>query len=156
MYTVLGALSQLVTVRPWITLFVLLVVTVALGAGVGLRVPPAETASALPQGSAITKAMSEIEDLFGESGDVRVITLLFRGNALTPDGLLQMDALLNAIANDPAVSDLLAPVDPIIAPSLLVVAALQVDNLGGVTQDQINSAQAVPGDWSGAVCDDRH
>ncbi len=145
MYTVLGALSQLVTVRPWITLFVLLVVTVALGAGVGLRVPPAETASALPQGSAITKAMSEIEDLFGESGDVRVITLLFRGNALTPDGLLQMDALLNAIANDPAVSDLLAPVDPIIAPSLLVVAALQVDNLGGVTQDQINSAQAVPG-----------
>ena len=145
MYTVLGALSRLVTVRPWIMLFVLLIVTVALGAGAGLRVPPAETASALPEGSAITEAMSEIEDLFGESGDVRVITLLFRGNTLTPDGLSQMGALLDAIANDPAVSDLLAPVDPIIAPSLLVMAALQVDNLGSVTQDQINSAQAVPG-----------
>ncbi|MYB77097.1 MAG: MMPL family transporter [Chloroflexi bacterium] len=145
MDNILGALSRLVVARPWVTLFVLLVVTVALGAGTGLRVPPAETASALPEGSAITQAMTEIEDLFGESGDVRVITLLFRGNALTPDALAQMDALLNDIANDPAVSDLLAPVDPIVAPSLLVMAALQVDSLGAVTQDQINSAQTVPG-----------
>ena len=145
MHNVLGSLSWLVTVRPWVTLLVLLVVTVGLGAGAGLRVPPADTASALPQDSAITKAMAEIEDLFGESGDVRVVTLLFRGNALTPEGLSQMDVLLSDIANDPAVSDLLAPVDPIIAPTLLVMAALQVDNLAAVTQDQVNSAQTVPG-----------
>ena len=145
MYNILGTLSRLVTVRPWLTLFVLLVVTVGLGAGMGLRVPPAETASALPEDSAITQAMSEIEDLFGESGDVRVITLLFRGNALTPDGLSQMSALLNDIANDPAVSELLAPVEPIIAPSLLVMAALQVQNLDAVTQDQINAVRALPG-----------
>ena len=144
MYNILGKLSWLVTVRPWITLFVLLVLTVALGAGIGLREPPAATASALPEGSAITRAMAEIEDLFGDSGDVRVVTLLFRGNALTPEGLTQMASLLDDIANDPAVSDLLAPVDPVIAPSLLVMAALQVDNLGSVTQDQINSAQAIP------------
>ncbi len=144
MYNILGKLSWLVTVRPWITLFVLLILTVALGAGIGLREPPAATASALPEGSAITRAMAEIEDLFGDSGDVRVVTLLFRGNALTPEGLTQMASLLDDIANDPAVSDLLAPVDPVIAPSLLVMAALQVDNLGSVTQDQINSAQAIP------------
>ena len=144
MYNILGKLSWLVTVRPWITLFVLLILTVALGAGIGLREPPAAAASALPEGSAITRAMAEIEDLFGDSGDVRVVTLLFRGNALTPEGLTQMAALLDDIANDPAVSDLLAPVDPVIAPSLLVMAALQVDNLGSVTQEQINSAQAIP------------
>lgn len=54
MYTVLGRLSWLVTVRPWVTLLVLLIVAVALGAGAGLREPPAGLASALPQDSAIT------------------------------------------------------------------------------------------------------
>lgn len=145
MYNILGRLSWLITVRPWVPLVVLFAITLLLGAGGGLRVPPAETAAALPQGSAITKAMTEIEDLFGESGDVRVITLLFRWNALTPEGLAQMAALLDDIASDPAVVDLLAPVDPIIAPSSLVMAALQTDNVGSVTQDQINTAQAVPG-----------
>ncbi len=144
MYNILGRLSWLVTVRPWVTLLVLLVVTIALGAGAGLREPSARLASALPEDSAITKALDEIESLFGESGEVRVVTLLFRGNALTPAGLAQMAALLNAIASDPAVVDLLAPVDPIFAPSSLVMAALQTDSLASVTQEQINAVQGVP------------
>ena len=54
MYTVLGRLSWLVTVRPSVTLLDLLIIAVALGAGAGLREPPAELASALRQDSAIT------------------------------------------------------------------------------------------------------
>ncbi len=145
MYTLLGGLSWLVTVRPWLTLLTLLIITVLLGAGAGLRVPPAATAEALPQGSAIAKAMSEIEDIFGESGEVRVVTLLFRGDALTPVGLRQMAALLERIAGDPAVAELLLADNAIIAPSSLVMAALQTDNLDAVTQDQINTVQGVPG-----------
>lgn len=144
MYNILGAMSRLVTARPWITLFVLLIVTVALGAGNSLREPPAEIASALPQEGTINKAMLEIEERFGESGEVGVITLLFRGNALTPDGLIQMDALLKDIASDPAVVELLSPIDPIIAPTLLVQAALQVDNLASVTQEQVNAVKEAP------------
>ena len=63
MYTVLGRLSWLVTVRPWVTLLVLLIVAVALGAGAGLREPPAGLASALPQDSAIAVSISILHSL---------------------------------------------------------------------------------------------
>lgn len=63
MYTILGRLSWLVTVRPWVTLLVLLIIAVALGAGAGLREPPAELASALPQDSAITAAITILYSL---------------------------------------------------------------------------------------------
>lgn len=57
MYTILGRLSCLVTVRPSVTLLVLLIFAVALGAGAGLREPPAGLTSALPQDSAITASI---------------------------------------------------------------------------------------------------
>ena len=122
----------------------LLVVTVVLGMGSGLRAAPQETAAALPAGSAITEALDEIEEFFGESGEVRVVTLLFRGDALTPDGLSQMSGLLGEIASDSGVSELLAPENPIVAPSFFMQAALQVSNFDSVTQDQINSVRGAP------------
>ena len=97
--------SRLVTVRPWVTLLVLLLLTVALAAGAALREPPPDAAAALPDGSPITEAIAEIEERFGESGEVRVSTLLFRGEALTPDGLSQMDTLIDSIVMDPAVGE---------------------------------------------------
>lgn len=82
--------------------------TVLLAAGATRRAPPSETAATLPEGSAITEAMAEIDNLFGDSGETSVVTLLFRGEAITPEGLSQMDALINDIAGDPDVGDLLA------------------------------------------------
>ena len=108
--------------------------------GAGRAAP--ERAETLPEGSAIAEAMDEIDDLFGDSSEARVVTLIFRGEALTPNGLSQMDALLEDVFNEPGVGDLLAPVDPIVAPTLLVRALLQVDGFDSVTQARIDSAPA--------------
>ena len=144
MNTILGRLSRLITVRPYITLAVLLVATVLMVAGATLRAPPPETAATLPKGSAVASALTEIDDLFGEAGDVRVVTLLFRGDALTPAGLAQMDALLGDIVGAPSVAGLLAPGNSVVAPSTLVKALLQANSFESVTQEQIDSVQGPP------------
>ncbi len=143
MHNILDGFSRLVTARPWLTLVALLVATVLLGMGSGLRAAPQETASALPQGSAITEAINEIDDSFGAS-EVRVVTLLFRGEALTPSGLSQMSELLGAIASEPEVAALLEHENPIVAPSSILQFALQVPNFDSVTQAQIDGARAAP------------
>ena len=145
MHNILGWLSWLVTVRPWLTLLVLLIVTVLMGMGSNLRDAPLDTEGTLPRDSDVAMAMAEIDELFGDSGEVRVATLLFRGEALTPDALIQMDGLLAGIASDPDVADILAPSAPFFAPSLLVKAGLQVSSLDGVTQEQIDATRNIPG-----------
>ena len=84
----LDRLSRLVTARPWITILVLLLVTVVLAAGAGRRAPVVEGAALafLPPGHPVAEAVNEIDELFGESGEVRVVTLVFRGDVLTPVG----------------------------------------------------------------------
>ena len=144
MNKILSGLSWLVTVRPWLTLAFLLLITVLLAAGATRRAQPPETAATLPKGNAVAEALVEIDDLFGDSGDVRVVTLLFRGDTLTPGGLAQMAALLDEIVSDPAVSGLLAPVSPVIAPTSLVEAVLQVDGFESITQVEIDSARGLP------------
>ncbi len=138
---VLDVLSRLVTARPYITLGVLLIVTVVLAAGSTLRAPPPEIAATLPKGSAVAQALDEIEELFGTSGDVRVVTLLFRGDAMTHDGLGQMATLIEDIASEEGVVELLAPSDPIVAPSTLVMAMLRVEDFDSVGQEDIDAIE---------------
>ena len=146
MNNVLGRLSWLITVRPWLTLLALLIVTVVMVMGTQQRLPPTEGASVafLPPGHPIATATQEISDRFGESGEVIVVTLIFRGDALTPEGLSQMDGLLADLAQTPGVGELLAPGVPVVAPSSLIGAALQVDGFGSITQAEIDSAWNVP------------
>jgi len=147
----LDRFSRLVTARPYITLLVLLLITVGLAAGATRRAPPVEGASLafLPPGSAIATAVDELNEFFGESGDVSVVTLVFRGEALTPGGLAQMDALLDSILASPGVTELLTPADPIIAPTFLIEALGGVDP-ASATQAQIDSVLSVP-EIGGAV-----
>ena len=98
----------------------------------------------LPPGHPIANATREIGDLFGDSGEVSVVTLLFRGEALTPSGLSQMDSLIDDIVSDPSVGDLLVPDAPIVSPSSLFKLILQVDGFGSVTQAEIDSAGVLP------------
>ncbi len=146
MNNVLGRLSWLITVRPWLTLLALLIVTVVMVMGTQQRLPPTEGASVafLPPGHPIATATQEISDRFGESGEVIVVTLIFRGDALTPEGLSQMDGLLADLAQTPGVGELLAPGVPVVAPSSLIGAALQVDDFGSITQAEIDSAWNAP------------
>ena len=139
MNDVLGVLSRLVTARPYVTLAVLLVITVLLGAGGTLRAPPPEIAATLPKGSAVADALQQIDDLFGDAGDVRVVTLLFRGEAMTPGGLGQMASLVEDIVSEPGVGELLTPTDPVVAPSAFVMLLLRVDDFDSVTQADIDN-----------------
>ena len=145
MSRLLDRFSRLVTARPYITIIVLLLITVVLAAGATRRLPPVEGASVafLPPGSAIATAVEELDEFFGESGDVSVVTLVFRGESLTPGGLAQMDALLDSILASPGVAELLAPADPIIAPTLVIEALGGVD-AASVTQAEIDSIVSVP------------
>ena len=145
MSRVLARYSRLVTNRPYVTLLVLVLLTVVLAAGATRRAPPTEGASVafLPPGHAIADAVDELDESFGEASDVRLVTLVFRGEALTPGGLAQMDALIEGIVAVPAVVELLAPPDPIIAASSLIEAVAGVDP-AVATQAEIDSVRAVP------------
>ena len=147
MNTVLGNFSRLVTARPWITIALLLLITVALGYGATYREPPTEGASLafLPPGHPLGHAAEDIEQHFGDSGELIAGNIIFRGEALTPDGLAQMDALLADIASHPDIGNILTPVDPLFAPSSLFKAVLQVSDLRTVTQAQIDSVRNAPG-----------
>ena len=147
MNDILGVLSRLVTARPYTTLAVLLAITVLLGAGGTLRAPPPEIAATLPKGSAVADALQQIDELFGDAGDVRVITLLFRGEAMTPGGLGQMASLVEDIVSEPGVGGLLTPANPVVAPSALVMALLQVDGFESVTQADIDTLAGPPRSW---------
>ncbi len=144
MNNILAWLSRLVTARPWITLAALLIATIVMGAGGTLRAPPPEFAATLPKGNAVAEALDQIDDLFGDSGDVRVVTLLFRGESMTPGGLGQMASLVEDIVSDPGVRELLTPTGPVIAPSALVMALLQVNDFETVTQAEIDNLRGPP------------
>ena len=100
---------------------------------------------------AVGDVSEEIGELFADSGEVNVVTLVFRGNVLTPGGLSQMDALVDDIVSDPGVAELLAPADPIIAPTLLLKAALGVDGFESVTQAEIDAAARSAPEIQGAL-----
>ena len=147
MTSILDRLSWVITVRPYFTLIILIAITVLLAVGASMRAPPTEGADVafLPSEHAIANATREIEQVFGDSGEVSVATLIFRGDALTPGGLTQMSALLNSIAADPNVGALLAPGNPIVSPAFIIQAGLQVSSLEAVTQAEIDAVRDAPG-----------
>ncbi len=141
-----GWLRSMVTGYPWVTLLILLVVTVALGAGAVHRAAPPETQDTLPRDSAVAQALAEIDERFGASGGAaNIATLIFRGDALSPAGLSQMDRLINDIVRDRSVTELLVSFDPVLAPSLLVGAVIGGESWESATQAEIDSARSVPG-----------
>ena len=145
MSKLLDRFRRQVTGHPYLTLLLLLLITVGLGAGTTRRMAPVEGASVafLPPGSPTATAVAELEEYFGEAGDVRVVTLVFRGEALTPGGISQMDALVDGILGEPGVAELLAPPDPIVAPSMLIEAVAGVE-AASLTQEVIDSVRGIP------------
>ena len=120
----------------------LLVITIALGAGATRLAPRAADTVFLPKDSRIATATDKIEVLFGGSTDTITATLIFRGNVLTPDGLAQIDRVLNEATSDPRVSLHLAPAVPIFGPTLLIAAALGTNDFASLSQQQIDQVVA--------------
>ena len=140
----LDKLSWLITARPYVTLAVILIITIVLAAGASQRAEIDETDGFLPDDSPIAQAIDDISELFGESGGIITSTIIFRGEALTPEALAQMDSLTNRILSDPDVADLLVSGHQAVTPATLIGSALQVDELGGVSQEAIDEASAAP------------
>ncbi len=151
MGSTLDHLSRLITVRPYITLVVILIITVVLAAGASQRAEIDETDGFLPADSPIALAMDDISELFPESGGIITSTIIFRGEALTPEALAQMDSLTERILNDPDVEGLLVSGHQAITPATLIGSALQVDDIGSISQDAIDQTAAAP--EIGAVLD---
>jgi predicted RND superfamily exporter protein len=146
MNDILGNLSRLVTARPYVTLGVLLVVTVILAAGASQRVPIVDgtDVALLPQDGPLATAIQEINESFDETGDIRLVTLIFRGEALTPEGLSQMSGFLDEIANDAEIQALLTPTDAVASPAHLIQAALGVARLDSVSAAEIEAVRSDP------------
>ena len=137
---VLDGLSWLVTVRPVVTLVVVAAITVALGAGIPQRAPQADNEIFLSDDSDVAVALSKIEALFGESAETSSVTLLFRGEAPTPEGLAQIDRVIERVTSDGRVADVLAAGDPIASPTEPLAAALGVEGFRDVTQGELDAA----------------
>ncbi|MYD27548.1 MAG: MMPL family transporter [Dehalococcoidia bacterium] len=137
---VLDALSWVVTVRPAVTLAVVAAITVALGAGIPQRAPQADNEIFLSDDSEVAVALDKLEDRFGESAETASVTLLFRGEALTPEGLAQIDRVIERVTSDERVADVLAAGDAVVAPTEPLAAVLEVEGFGDTTQAEIDAA----------------
>ena len=136
----LDALSGLVTIRPRVTLCVLAIITIVLGAGATQRAPQADTQVFLADDSAVAVALSKIERLFGDSAQSVAVTLVFRGPILTPGGLAQIDAVITRATSDARVADLLAADAGVIGPTHVLASVLGHRNFAGATQEELEAA----------------
>ena len=136
---ILDWVSRLVTARPWITLAVFAVVTIALVAGSGFRQPTAPNDAFLPGDSDVARALEEVDSLFSENAGVKPVYIVARGELLTPQGLAQLDGLIGAITADPDISGVLPPANPVFAPTQFFKLLLGVDGFGAVTQEQVDA-----------------
>ncbi len=142
MSRVFEALSGLVTARPLVTLVVLLGITVALGAGVTQSAPQAGNEVFLADDSDVTVALGTIEEQFGETAEAATATLIFRGAALTPEGLQQIERVIGRIGADARVVDVLASGNPVTAPTHPLASVLGVTTFEGVTEEEVDAALA--------------
>ena len=137
---VLDGLSWLVTVRPVVTLVVVAAITIALGAGIPQRAPQADNEIFLSDDSDVAVALSKIETLFGESAETSSVTLLFRGEVLTPEGLAQIDRVIERATSDARVADVLAAGDAVASPTEPLAAVLGVEGFPDTTQAELEEA----------------
>ncbi len=142
MTRLLDVVSRLVTANPIVTLILLLAVTIVLGAGFTRMAPQADSTAFLPDDSRVYAANGRIADLFGSKSETISVTLLFRGDALTPEGLAQIDGAMSQILSHPEVAPLLTDSNPVIAPTFIFAAALGTDDFASLTQQQIDQAKA--------------
>ena len=140
MSKVLDALSWLVTVQPIATLLVLLLVTVALGAGFTRMAPLAPSDVFLPEGSALATASGKIETIFGDPNPAITATMLFRGSPLTPEGLALIDRAVGEVEAHALVAPLL--VGPVVSPTRPLAAALGTSDFASLSQEEVDAVAA--------------
>ncbi len=136
--------AGLVTKRPAIALVVLGAITAVLLFGTTLLGPQAGNEAYLPGDSDVAQAAGTLGDAFPDSAGLTNVTILHRGEFLTPEGLAQIDAVIAAAISEPTVAERLAITDPIISVAGAFTRALGTDDLSTLSQQQIDAAAAQP------------
>ncbi len=137
MSRVLDRISGVIARRPRIALGILIVAVVVLSAGNGLRVEQAGNEVFLPDGSDVAAASNELSERFPDSAGLVNVTVIHRGDVLTPDGLAQVDAVVDAAVADPEVAPRLALTNPVASIAAIYSRALQTKDLSTVPQMQL-------------------
>ena len=140
MSKILDALIALVTIRPRVTLAVLLAITILLASGVALRAPQADTSTFLPEDGDVAVALSKIEERFGDAAQSAPTTLLFRGDSLTPAGLDQIDRVIEHVITDARIAGVLAQSGAVVAPTQVFAQVLGRDDFANLSQQAIDGA----------------
>ena len=144
MKSLFDTLAGLVTRRPRIALLLLGGMTAVLLFGATLLGPQAGNEAFLPGDSEVAIAGETLTTAFPDSAGLSSITILHRGDFLTPDGLDQIDRVLAASVRDPAVAERLALSDPVVSIAAAFKRGLQVDDLSTVSQEQIDALAERP------------
>ena len=136
--------AGLVTNRPRAALLILGALTAVLVFGATLLAPQAGNEAFLPADSDVAQATDTLADAFPDSAGLTSVTILHRGDVLTPDGLGHIDAVVAASVSEPTVADRLALTDPVISLAAVFERALGVDDITTVEQAQIDAVAAQP------------
>lgn len=137
-----AAFTGIVTTRPRIALSALAILAVALGSGMGILGEQADNTVFLPDDSEVAEAANQLSDLFPDSAGLTGVTILHRGDTLTPAGLAQIDTVIAQAASEPAVAERLAVTEPVISLAAIYKQALDIADLSSATQAQIDQATA--------------
>ena len=140
MSKVFEAFAEMVTARPRLALAALAFFAIALGSGMGIVGEQADNTVFLPGDSEVAQASDSLSDLFPDSAGLTGVTILHRGDTLTPAGLSQIDAVVAAVVADPAIAGRLAVTDPVVSLAAIYKQALGVGDLGAASQTQIDQA----------------
>lgn len=137
-----AAFAGLVTSRPRAALGVLAVLTIGLGSGMGILGEQADSTVFLPADSEVAQASDQLTELFPDSAGLTAITVLHRGDTLTPEGLAHIDAVIAELVAEPAVAERLAVTDPVTSLAAIYKQALGVDDLSTLSQAQVDQVTA--------------
>ena len=139
-----GSIAGVVTRRPVSALAVLAVVTMVLVGGMSLRLPQAGNEVFLPSGSKVAEASDTLAESFPDTAGLANITILHRGEFLTPEGLDQIDGVVASAIAEPGVQEHLALTNPVVSVAAAFKQALGVQDLRSLSQQQIDEAAASP------------
>jgi uncharacterized protein len=128
--------------RPRVALLVLLIVTLGLAAGSGLLTEQADNSVFLPDNSDVAVALETLSAEFPDSAGLTSVTIIHRGDVLSPAGLAHIDEVVTAVTTEPAVSERLALTDGVISIADIYKQALQTTDLSTVSQTQVDQVSA--------------
>ena len=142
----LRAYGGLVSRHPWMTLGVVVALTLILGRGIMIaeEAPGSSSTDAfLPDGSPLALAQERLAADFPEQAGLTSTQIVLRGNVLSSEGLDDSYRLVEQAATDPRVVPLLASSQPVLSPAHLIRLISQGDDPATMTSAEIAARLAL-------------